>query len=92
MNAKLHSLCFPFGFKVLGFVRRDCFSDRDLYIFVLFSCFSFSRADLDAVKQCFQYTATVLTSTVAFQREQRLKNQTETLLKVAKNLFRQLGK
>ncbi|XP_074649762.1 cGMP-dependent 3',5'-cyclic phosphodiesterase-like isoform X2 [Tubulanus polymorphus] len=50
----------------------------------------FNSDDIAAIQECFEYTATVLTSTLAFQKEQKLKNQTTALLKVAKNLFRQL--
>ncbi|XP_063714234.1 cGMP-dependent 3',5'-cyclic phosphodiesterase-like isoform X2 [Symsagittifera roscoffensis] len=52
-------------------------------------------ADFDAMDEIkahntFRYTTTVLTSTIAYQKEKRLKTQTETMLNVAKNLFSQL--
>ncbi|BFZ15143.1 hypothetical protein BsWGS_18182 [Bradybaena similaris] len=50
----------------------------------------FNKADIDTVYQCFKYTATVLTSTLAFQNERKLKNQTQALLQVAKKLFTRL--
>ncbi|CAG5118208.1 unnamed protein product, partial [Candidula unifasciata] len=50
----------------------------------------FSTADIDTIHQCFKYTATVLTSTLAFQNERKLKNQTQALLQVAKKLFTRL--
>lgn len=52
----------------------------------------FTQSDVDAVTECFLYTAPVLTSTIAFRIERRIKMQTETLLQVAKNIFRKLGK
>ncbi|XP_064637752.1 cGMP-dependent 3',5'-cyclic phosphodiesterase-like [Lineus longissimus] len=85
LGYEIHSLlCVPVISKVSNeLVALACLVNKN-------GATRFSGADINAVKQCFQYTATVLTSTVAFQKEQRLKNQTETLLKVAKNLFRQL--
>ncbi|KAL8605203.1 hypothetical protein ACOMHN_031144 [Nucella lapillus] len=50
----------------------------------------FTDSDIEIVEQCFKYTATVITSTLAFQNEQRLKNQTQALLHVAKQLFTRL--
>ncbi|XP_059178627.1 cGMP-dependent 3',5'-cyclic phosphodiesterase-like isoform X2 [Physella acuta] len=50
----------------------------------------FNQADIDVVLQCFKYTATVLTSTLAFQNERKLKNQTQALLLVARKLFTRL--
>ncbi|XP_046549906.1 LOW QUALITY PROTEIN: cGMP-dependent 3',5'-cyclic phosphodiesterase-like [Haliotis rubra] len=50
----------------------------------------FTSEDVYAIHQCFQYTATVLTSTLAFQNERKLKIQTQALLHVAKNLFTRL--
>ncbi|CAB1352660.1 unnamed protein product [Coregonus sp. 'balchen'] len=41
-------------------------------------------------KHCFCYTSSVLTSTLAFQKEQRLKYECQALLQVAKNLFTHL--
>ena len=39
--------------------------------------FRFTENDIQIVQQCFKYTATVLTSTLAFQNERKLKNQTQ---------------
>ncbi|XP_035829015.1 cGMP-dependent 3',5'-cyclic phosphodiesterase [Aplysia californica] len=50
----------------------------------------FSGEDVDIIRQCFKYTATVLTSTLAFQNERKLKNQTQALLLVARKLFTRL--
>ncbi|KAK7503866.1 hypothetical protein BaRGS_00004989, partial [Batillaria attramentaria] len=50
----------------------------------------FGDDDIQIVRQCFKYTATVLTSTLAFQNERKLKNQTQALLHVAKKLFTRL--
>ncbi|XP_078325409.1 uncharacterized protein LOC111123979 isoform X6 [Crassostrea virginica] len=51
----------------------------------------FTNDDLQAILQCFQYTSTVLTSTLAFQNERKLKLQTQAMLQVARNLFTHLG-
>ncbi|XP_064609581.1 cGMP-dependent 3',5'-cyclic phosphodiesterase-like [Liolophura sinensis] len=51
----------------------------------------FTDDDIQAVQHCFKYTSTVLTSTLAVQNERRLKNETQTLLQVARNLFTHLG-
>nr|XP_022323463.1 cGMP-dependent 3',5'-cyclic phosphodiesterase-like isoform X6 [Crassostrea virginica] len=50
----------------------------------------FTNDDLQAILQCFQYTSTVLTSTLAFQNERKLKLQTQAMLQVARNLFTHL--
>ncbi|KAK0045332.1 cGMP-dependent 3 5-cyclic phosphodiesterase, partial [Biomphalaria pfeifferi] len=50
----------------------------------------FTQQDIDTILQCFKYTATVLTSTLAFQNERKLKNQTQALLLVARKLFTRL--
>ncbi|XP_041357015.1 cGMP-dependent 3',5'-cyclic phosphodiesterase-like isoform X2 [Gigantopelta aegis] len=52
----------------------------------------FTSEDIHGIHQCFQYTATVLTSTLAFQNERKLKDQTQALLHVARKLFTRLGK
>ncbi|XP_062615752.1 cGMP-dependent 3',5'-cyclic phosphodiesterase-like isoform X1 [Saccostrea cucullata] len=51
---------------------------------------NFSNEDLQTILQCFQYTSTVLTSTLAFQNERKLKLQTQAMLQVARNLFTHL--
>ncbi|VDI06103.1 cGMP-dependent 3',5'-cyclic phosphodiesterase, partial [Mytilus galloprovincialis] len=51
---------------------------------------SFNNDDIHIVKECFQYTSTVLTSTLAFQNERKLKIQTQAMLQVARNLFTHL--
>ncbi|RUS89465.1 hypothetical protein EGW08_002762, partial [Elysia chlorotica] len=50
----------------------------------------FTESDAEIIRQCFKYTATVLTSTLAFQNERKLKNQTQALLQVARKLFTRL--
>ncbi|XP_076446351.1 cGMP-dependent 3',5'-cyclic phosphodiesterase-like [Babylonia areolata] len=50
----------------------------------------FTDSDIQIVQQCFKYTATVITSTLAFQNERKLKIQTQALLHVAKQLFTRL--
>uniref|UniRef100_A0A8D0KVV2 Phosphodiesterase n=1 Tax=Strix occidentalis caurina TaxID=311401 RepID=A0A8D0KVV2_STROC len=48
------------------------------------------EADEHKIQHCFCYTSTVLTSTLAFQKEQKLKCECQALLQVAKNLFTHL--
>ncbi|PAA84003.1 hypothetical protein BOX15_Mlig033223g1 [Macrostomum lignano] len=54
------------------------------------SAANFKQSDVDIIHECFRYTSTVLTSTIAFQTERMLKNQTQALLQVAQNIFRKL--
>ncbi|XP_029028377.1 cGMP-dependent 3',5'-cyclic phosphodiesterase isoform X2 [Betta splendens] len=49
-----------------------------------------TEIDEHAIQHCFCYTSTVLTSTLAFQKEQKLKVECQALLQVAKNLFTHL--
>ncbi|XP_048121116.1 cGMP-dependent 3',5'-cyclic phosphodiesterase isoform X2 [Alosa alosa] len=51
---------------------------------------SHTPADEHVIQHCFCYTSTVLTSTLAFQKEQKLKQECQALLQVAKNLFTHL--
>ncbi|XP_054254804.1 cGMP-dependent 3',5'-cyclic phosphodiesterase [Indicator indicator] len=51
---------------------------------------SYTAADEHKILHCFCYTSTVLTSTLAFQKEQKLKCECQALLQVAKNLFTHL--
>ncbi|XP_030632661.1 cGMP-dependent 3',5'-cyclic phosphodiesterase [Chanos chanos] len=51
---------------------------------------SYTEADEHKIQHCFCYTSTVLTSTLAFQKEQKLKFECQALLQVAKNLFTHL--
>ncbi|NWX04327.1 PDE2A phosphodiesterase, partial [Caloenas nicobarica] len=51
---------------------------------------SYTEADERKIQHCFCYTSTVLTSTLAFQKEQKLKCECQALLQVAKNLFTHL--
>ncbi|KAK3099330.1 hypothetical protein FSP39_002735 [Pinctada imbricata] len=50
----------------------------------------FSNEDIQIILQCFQYTSTILRSTLAFQNERKLKLQTQAMLQVARNLFTHL--
>nr|XP_051707168.1 cGMP-dependent 3',5'-cyclic phosphodiesterase isoform X2 [Oryctolagus cuniculus] len=50
----------------------------------------FTEQDEQVIQHCFHYTGTVLTSTLAFQKEQKLKCECQALLQVAKNLFTHL--
>ncbi|XP_073517181.1 cGMP-dependent 3',5'-cyclic phosphodiesterase isoform X1 [Phyllobates terribilis] len=51
---------------------------------------SYTEVDEHKIQHCFCYTSTVLTSTLAFQKEQKLKCECQALLQVAKNLFTHL--
>ncbi|ELU14020.1 hypothetical protein CAPTEDRAFT_109907, partial [Capitella teleta] len=51
---------------------------------------TFNESDEDVIHLCFKYTATVLHSTLSVQNERKLKNQTQALLQIAKNLFTHL--
>ncbi|XP_058041104.1 cGMP-dependent 3',5'-cyclic phosphodiesterase isoform X4 [Ahaetulla prasina] len=51
---------------------------------------TYTEADVYKIQHCFCYTSTVLTSTLAFQKEQKLKWECQALLQVAKNLFTHL--
>ncbi|NXO68014.1 PDE2A phosphodiesterase, partial [Phainopepla nitens] len=51
---------------------------------------SYTDTDEHKIQHCFCYTSTVLTSTLAFQKEQKLKCECQALLQVAKNLFTHL--
>ncbi|XP_036380143.1 cGMP-dependent 3',5'-cyclic phosphodiesterase-like [Megalops cyprinoides] len=49
-----------------------------------------TQVDERKIQHCFRYTSSVLTSTLAFQKEQKLKSECQALLQVAKNLFTHL--
>ncbi|XP_040189975.1 cGMP-dependent 3',5'-cyclic phosphodiesterase-like, partial [Rana temporaria] len=51
---------------------------------------NYTEEDEHIIQHCFCYTSTVLTSTLAFQKEQKLKCECQALLQVAKNLFTHL--
>lgn len=48
------------------------------------------RKDAGLVRECFKYTIGVLLNTLAFEEERRQKVESQSLLSVAKNLFRHL--
>ncbi|KAG8522900.1 cGMP-dependent 3',5'-cyclic phosphodiesterase, partial [Galemys pyrenaicus] len=50
----------------------------------------FTEQDECVIQHCFHYTSSVLTNTLAFQKEQKLKRECQALLQVAKNLFTHL--
>ncbi|XP_071786244.1 cGMP-dependent 3',5'-cyclic phosphodiesterase-like isoform X3 [Asterias amurensis] len=52
----------------------------------------FTQGDEDVVRHCFRYTVPVLTSVIALQKERQLKQETQSMLQVAKNLFTHLGR
>ncbi|KAJ8028821.1 cGMP-dependent 3',5'-cyclic phosphodiesterase [Holothuria leucospilota] len=51
---------------------------------------SFGQVDIKVIRHCFRYTVPVLTSTLALQTERELKQDTQCMLQVAKNLFTHL--
>lgn len=59
-----------------GYLRCKSVRPSVFSIISVISC-SFTNDDLQAILQCFQYTSTVLTSTLAFQNERKLKLQTQ---------------
>ncbi|XP_042202321.1 cGMP-dependent 3',5'-cyclic phosphodiesterase-like, partial [Callorhinchus milii] len=50
----------------------------------------YTESDEHVIHHCFTYTSTVLTSTLAFQKQQKLNFECQILLQVAKNLFTHL--
>ncbi|XP_072118636.1 cGMP-dependent 3',5'-cyclic phosphodiesterase isoform X2 [Mobula birostris] len=50
----------------------------------------YTEVDEQTIRHCFRYTASVLTSTMSVQKEQKLKIECQALLQVAKNLFTHL--
>ncbi|XP_066287139.1 cGMP-dependent 3',5'-cyclic phosphodiesterase-like isoform X2 [Branchiostoma lanceolatum] len=77
-------LCIPVESKAAGnIVALACvFNKRDRL--------KFSTADESQIRTCFTYTSTVLTSTLAVQKERKLKLETQSMLQIAKNLFTHL--
>ncbi|XP_021362109.1 cGMP-dependent 3',5'-cyclic phosphodiesterase-like isoform X1 [Mizuhopecten yessoensis] len=67
-----------------GLVAIACVANK-------FGTDSFTSEDLQTIQTCFKYTAAILTNTLAFQNERKLKKQTQAMLEVAKNLFTHLG-
>ena len=53
--------------------------------------FRFSVRDQDSMRFILRFCSSVLSNTLAFQRELTLKKQNEALLQVAGNLFSKLG-
>jgi len=85
LGFKINSmLCFPVISKVKHHVVAvACMINKK-------NANQFTDGDCERIRYCFEYTAAVLTSTLAVQNEIRLKKQTQTMLQVAKNLFSQL--
>ncbi|XP_019621743.1 PREDICTED: cGMP-dependent 3',5'-cyclic phosphodiesterase-like isoform X5 [Branchiostoma belcheri] len=77
-------LCIPVESKAAGnIVALACvFNKRDRL--------KFSSGDASQILTCFTYTSTVLTSTLAVQKERKLKLETQSMLQIAKNLFTHL--
>ncbi|XP_038057075.1 cGMP-dependent 3',5'-cyclic phosphodiesterase-like isoform X2 [Patiria miniata] len=50
----------------------------------------FGQEDEEVVRHCFRYTVPVLTSVMSLQKERQLKQETQSMLQVAKNLFTHL--
>nr|XP_006820514.1 PREDICTED: cGMP-dependent 3',5'-cyclic phosphodiesterase-like [Saccoglossus kowalevskii] len=53
---------------------------------------SYTEEDEARIRFCFKYTSSIIASALAFQKENKLKKETEALLQMAKNLFTHLGK
>ncbi|ESN99733.1 hypothetical protein HELRODRAFT_83989, partial [Helobdella robusta] len=80
-----NSLCVPILCRVTGQVLAiTCIVNK-------INGSSFTERDEMVIKHCFTYTAPVLHSAIVLQNERIVRNQTQVLLQVAKNLFRNLG-
>ncbi|XP_077868161.1 cGMP-dependent 3',5'-cyclic phosphodiesterase-like [Saccoglossus kowalevskii] len=51
---------------------------------------SYTEEDEARIRFCFKYTSSIIASALAFQKENKLKKETEALLQMAKNLFTHL--
>ncbi|KAJ8412607.1 hypothetical protein AAFF_G00129430 [Aldrovandia affinis] len=84
------------GFEVLSMLCVPVVSQATLQVVALACVFNkrggqkHTRVDEHKIQNCFRYTSSVLTSTLAFQKEQKLKSECQALLQVAKNLFTHL--
>ncbi|XP_060080047.1 uncharacterized protein LOC132559446, partial [Ylistrum balloti] len=86
LGRSLQSLmCVPVSSRNYdGLVAIACVANK-------FGSDSFTSGDVETIQTCFKYTAAILTNTLAFQNERKLKKQTQAMLDVAKNLFTHLG-
>uniref|UniRef100_H9G407 GAF domain-containing protein n=1 Tax=Anolis carolinensis TaxID=28377 RepID=H9G407_ANOCA len=84
------------GFEVTSMICVPVISKSTSQVVALACAFnklggeSYTEIDERKIQHCFCYTSTVLTSTLAFQKEQKLKCECQALLQVAKNLFTHL--
>ncbi|XP_075775743.1 cGMP-dependent 3',5'-cyclic phosphodiesterase isoform X2 [Pelodiscus sinensis] len=92
-HKQLHNML---GFEVTSMLCVPVISRATSQVVALACAFnklggeSYTEADEHRIQHCFCYTSTVLTSTLAFQKEQKLKCECQALLQVAKNLFTHL--
>uniref|UniRef100_A0A8C8VPU3 Phosphodiesterase n=1 Tax=Pelusios castaneus TaxID=367368 RepID=A0A8C8VPU3_9SAUR len=92
-HQQLHTML---GFEVTSMLCVPVISRATSQVVALACAFnkrggeSYTEADEHRIQHCFCYTSTVLTSTLAFQKEQKLKCECQALLQVAKNLFTHL--
>ncbi|XP_044274540.1 cGMP-dependent 3',5'-cyclic phosphodiesterase [Varanus komodoensis] len=95
-SEELKQLNSMLGFEVLTMLCVPVISRATSQVVALACAFnklggeSYTDADEHAIRHCFCYTSTVLSSTLAFQKEQKLKCECQALLQVAKNLFTHL--
>ncbi|XP_063288726.1 cGMP-dependent 3',5'-cyclic phosphodiesterase isoform X2 [Pelobates fuscus] len=83
------------GFEVLSMLCVPVISRATSQVVALACAFNkqggnYTDVDEHKIQHCFRYTSTVLTSTLAFQKEEKLKCECQALLQVAKNLFTHL--
>ncbi|KAM9320559.1 LOW QUALITY PROTEIN: cGMP-dependent 3',5'-cyclic phosphodiesterase [Gastrophryne carolinensis] len=83
------------GFEVRSMLCVPVISQATSQVVALACAFNkqggnYTEVDEHIIQHCFCYTSTVLTSTLAFQKEQKLKCECQALLQVAKNLFTHL--
>ncbi|KAM8975436.1 cGMP-dependent 3',5'-cyclic phosphodiesterase isoform 2-T2 [Pelodytes ibericus] len=83
------------GFEVRSMLCVPVISRATTQVVALACAFNkqggnYTALDEHKIQHCFCYTSTVLTSTLAFQKEQKLKCECQALLQVAKNLFTHL--
>ncbi|XP_043928713.1 cGMP-dependent 3',5'-cyclic phosphodiesterase [Protopterus annectens] len=92
-HAQLNSIL---GFEVYSMLYVPVISRATGQVVALACAFNkkggqkYTEEDEHKIQHCFCYTSTVLTSTLAFQKEQKLKCECQALLQVAKNLFTHL--
>ncbi|KAJ8267001.1 hypothetical protein GJAV_G00137090 [Gymnothorax javanicus] len=93
---ELQQLNSMLGFEAKSMLCVPVMSRATLQVVALACAFNktggetYSQMDEWKIQHCFSYTSSVLTSTLAFQKERKLKSECQALLQVAKNLFTHL--